>query len=114
VFQRAISNLVTNAIAHTPSGGHVTVSAHQSEDGVAISIADSGEGIEPAHLPHVFDRFYRADNVRAANTDRVGLGLSITKSIVELHGGRIDVSSEPGNGACFRIFLPATSESVVT
>jgi two-component system heavy metal sensor histidine kinase CusS len=114
VFQRAISNLVTNAIAHTPAGGEVSVSAHRSPEGVEISIADSGEGIDPQHLPHVFDRFYRADKVRAANTDRVGLGLSITKSIVELHGGRIDVESEPGKGACFRIFLPSTSESVVT
>jgi two-component system heavy metal sensor histidine kinase CusS len=113
VFQRAVSNLVTNAIAHTSAGGLVTVSARQSSDGVEITIADSGEGIDPEHLPHVFDRFYRADKVRAANTDRVGLGLSITKSIVELHGGRIDVSSEPGKGASFRIFLPSDSESVV-
>lgn len=113
VFQRAISNLVTNAIAHTPAGGDVRVTVERTDDSYVISVIDSGEGIAPEHLPHVFDRFYRADKVRAASSDRVGLGLAITKSIIELHGGQIDVSSELGQGTTFRIVLPFSSETVV-
>ena len=108
VFQRAVSNLIANALSHTPAGGSVGIAVTTESDEVVLSVTDTGEGIATEHLAHVFDRFYRVDTVRAASGDRVGLGLAITKSIVELHGGRIDVQSELGKGSVFRIHLPQT------
>lgn len=107
VFQRAINNLVANAISHTPAGGSVEIEVKPSDGHLDLFVRDTGEGIAPEHLPHVFDRFYRADPVRAAESDRVGLGLAITKSIVELHGGSIEVRSDVGKGTEFRIRIPA-------
>lgn len=107
VFQRAVANLISNAISHTQSGGEVLLAVVRTSDGIALSVKDTGEGIAADHLPHLFDRFYRADAVRASSTDRVGLGLAITKSIIELHGGNIGVVSELGKGACFTILMPA-------
>lgn len=106
VFQRAINNLVANAIAHTCGGGRVELFAAVAGDWVEITVRDTGEGIAPEHLPHVFNRFFRADSVRASGAERIGLGLAITKSVVELHGGTISVSSEPGEGTTFLIRLP--------
>lgn len=106
VFQRAINNLVANALTHTPRGGRVTLLAEQDNDKVQITVKDTGEGISPEHLPLVFNRFFRADPVRASATERIGLGLAITKSVVELHGGTIDVSSARGAGTAFIIRVP--------
>lgn len=93
LLQRAVSNLMANAIAHTPAGGTVALSARQLEQGVAIAVANSGPGIESAHLPHIFDRYYRADQARSAGA---GLGLSIVRAIMELHEGNVTVESRPG------------------
>lgn len=93
LLQRAVSNLMANALAHTPPGGVVTLTARQVEQGVEIAVANSGPGIDPAHLPHIFDRYYRADQARTAGA---GLGLSIVRAIMELHGGNISVASQPG------------------
>lgn len=99
LFQRAITNLVSNALAHTPRGGSVTLEAKRTSDAmVAIDVADTGEGIPKDAQVHIFDRFYRADQVRSPTSGRVGLGLPITRSIVMLHGGTIEVESEPGHG----------------
>jgi len=105
LLQRAITNLVSNAIAHTPAGGEVRLSAWQAGDAAVIEVSDTGEGIAPADLPFVFDRFYRADPGRTSS-GRVGLGLPIAKSIVDLHDGTISLERAPGGGACARIALP--------
>jgi two-component system heavy metal sensor histidine kinase CusS len=97
LFQRAVSNLVANAIAYTPPGGTVTLVAKNGER-ITAEVTDTGCGIEPGDLPHVFDRFYRADQVRSSATRNVGLGLSIVKSIVELHGGTVQIKSDVGTG----------------
>ena len=91
LLQRAVSNLMANALAHTPAGGTVTLSARQLEQGVAIAAV--GHGIDAAHLPHIFDRYYRADQARSAGA---GLGLSIVRAIMELHEGNVTVASRPG------------------
>ncbi|MBX6763947.1 MAG: HAMP domain-containing protein [Rubrobacteraceae bacterium] len=97
--------LLDNAIKYTPSSGHITVRAEAWRDGGAhISVSDTGEGIAPEHLPHIFERFYRADPARA--TEGTGLGLSIASWIVRQHGGTIEVESEPGRGSTFTVHLP--------
>jgi two-component system heavy metal sensor histidine kinase CusS len=110
LFQRAITNLVSNALAHTPSGGRITIEAKKSLDGmVAVDVVDTGEGIPLEAQVHIFDRFYRADQVRSPTSGRVGLGLPITRSIVMLHGGTIAVESEPGRGTRMKLKFRAAA-----
>ena len=104
-MRQVISNLVSNALTHTPDGGEVTVSVHQSRTGAVLSVADNGVGIEPDHLPHVFERFWRADASRTRATGGSGLGLSICKAIVDAHGGTIEVQSHPGSGTTITVTL---------
>jgi two-component system heavy metal sensor histidine kinase CusS len=98
LFQRAVSNLLANAIAHTPAGGCVTVSAAREEEVLRVEVADTGCGIPKAHLPHVFDRLYRVDGARSAASGGVGLGLAIVKSVAELHGGSVEIASDENRG----------------
>jgi two-component system heavy metal sensor histidine kinase CusS len=107
LFQRAVGNLVDNALAHTPAGGTVTLSAGREDAAVWVEVADNGHGIAPAHLPHLFERFYRADPSRSSSGGRVGLGLAIVKSIAELHGGSVTLASEPGRGTHVTLRFPA-------
>lgn len=107
-IEQAIENLVGNALRHSPSGGTITLSALQSDAGITLSVSDTGGGIAPEHLPHVFERFYKADAARAADSTGSGLGLSITRAIVERHGGTIRASSQPGR-TTFTILLPQSS-----
>jgi two-component system OmpR family sensor kinase/two-component system sensor histidine kinase BaeS len=97
---QVLHNLLTNALRHT-SGGAITVSGESLDERVRISVQDTGEGIAPQELTHVFDRFYRADNSRSRVTGGVGLGLAIAKAWVEAMGGTIGVRSEPGHGSTF-------------
>lgn len=106
LFQRAIINLVSNAIDHTPKGGSVVISACINDGDARIVVRDTGEGIASEDLGRVFDRFYRSDNVRGASGGHVGLGLSLTKAIVELHGGRIAIESALGRGTSVTVDLP--------
>jgi signal transduction histidine kinase len=103
-LEQALQNLASNALRHTPSGGRVTLSAEQEARVTRLRVADTGAGIPAEHLPHIFDRFYKADPSRAATGS--GLGLSIVKAIVERHGGRVSARSEPGAGTVFEIELP--------
>jgi signal transduction histidine kinase len=119
-LEQAVQNLVANAVRHTPPGGRVTLSAAAAvrSDGaspraVDLSVEDTGPGIPPAHLPHVFDRFYRVDAARDQGSGGSGLGLSIVRAIVERHGGRVSVSSPPGLGARFTLTLPASGRRLV-
>jgi two-component system heavy metal sensor histidine kinase CusS len=111
LFQRAAGNLVENALAHTSSGGTVTISAIRENGSVRVEVADTGCGIPPGHLPHVFDRLYRVDRSRTASTGGAGLGLAIVKSIAELHGGTASIASEPGKGTRVTLLLPAAPGS---
>ncbi|GDX04074.1 heavy metal sensor histidine kinase [Buttiauxella sp. A111] len=104
-LQRALSNLLSNAIRHTPSGGEVCLKAVQENGNVLLSVIDNGEGISTEHLPHIFDRFYRVDDARS-NAGSTGLGLALAKTITELHGGKIQVESTEGKGSCFTLVLP--------
>jgi two-component system heavy metal sensor histidine kinase CusS len=106
LFQRAIGNLVSNALAHTPSGGVITVAASADDASVRVDVWDTGEGIPREHLPHVFDRFYRADKARATGAGRVGLGLAIVKAIATLHGGTATITSEVGKGTRASVSFP--------
>jgi signal transduction histidine kinase len=103
---RVLNNLISNALRHTSVGGAVTLNAVVVPGGVRISVRDTGEGIMPEDLPHVFERFYRGDKSRSRASGGAGLGLAIAKGIVEAHGGHIDVESERGKGTVFSITLP--------
>ena len=103
---QAVGNLLENAVTHTPGGGTVSVSAHAVVDAVEVMVADTGPGIAPHDLPHIFDRFYRADPSRARSTGGTGLGLTIARRLVEAHGGSIEVESVVGQGSRFIIRLP--------
>jgi signal transduction histidine kinase len=101
-----LANLLTNAIRHTPRGGSVRVQVEPDPAGVAVAVADTGPGIDPRDLPHVFDRF-----VKSADSGGAGLGLAIARSLVEAHGGRITAASVPGQGTTMRFVLPAVDGS---
>ncbi|MDD5039188.1 MAG: ATP-binding protein [Dehalococcoidales bacterium] len=105
-MEQVISNLLTNAIRHTPSGGSITVIIKSDESGLVISVTDSGEGITSEDLPHVFERFYRSGSSRARKEGGTGLGLAIVKQMVEAHGGKVRVKSQLGTGSEFSILLP--------
>jgi signal transduction histidine kinase len=112
-LKQVILNLVDNALRYTPAGGTVTLRGGQDavNGGVCLEVADTGPGIAPADLPHVFDRFYRGDLSRARATGNSGLGLAIVRNIVEAHGGRIGVESTPGQGARFMVTLPTPAQA---
>jgi two-component system sensor histidine kinase BaeS len=106
-IRQALGNLVSNAVRYTPPGGHVEVAVRPVDNGYDLAVTDDGIGIGPDHLPHIFDRFYRADGSRARATGGSGLGLAITKHLAEAHHGRVTVTSRPGAGSTFTIWLPA-------
>ncbi|MEU6125860.1 ATP-binding protein [Streptomyces sp. NPDC047123] len=105
-LRQAIGNLVSNAVRHTPEGGSVRVSCRTTPDAVLIEVADTGTGIDPDDLPHVFDRFWRADKSRTRATGGSGLGLSIVRKLVEAHEGTVTAESVPGKGSLFTVRLP--------
>src|SRR5262249_1627120 len=107
LFQRAAGNLIDNALANTPRGGRILVRGSRENGHVRVDVSDTGVGIPPEHLPRVFDRLYRADRSRSATTGGAGLGLAIVKSIVELHGGKAEISSDVGKGTRVSLILPA-------
>lgn len=103
----AFSNLVSNAVRYTPPGGRIMIRYAPEGDGVALAVTDTGQGIPPQHLPRVTERFYRVSTSRSRESGGTGLGLSIVKHVLNLHGGRLDVTSELGRGSTFRcIFGP--------
>lgn len=103
-----VTNLVDNALRYTPPGTRVTLSTHVAPGSVELAVADSGPGIPPEDLPHVFDRFWRAERSRNRATGGSGLGLAIVKQLVEAHGGRVQVESSAGTGIKFRVQLPVS------
>ena len=108
-LEQALANLVDNALRHTPSGGKVTLSSGLSEGKVRLSVHNTGSYLQPtAALARIFERFYQATPDRARANGNTGLGLAITKGIVEAHGGTITVTSAPESGTEFTISLPST------
>lgn len=106
-MRQVVLNLFHNAVQHTDiEQGLIRVSLSKSDQDVLLSIEDNGPGIPSEHLPHIFERFYRSDTSRARKYGGAGLGLSITRSIVELHNGRIEVESREGQGTIFRVWFP--------
>jgi signal transduction histidine kinase len=104
--QRVLSNLVQNALRHTPSDGTILIEAKDVGQEVWVVVSDSGEGMPPQDIPHIFEQFYRGDRARSRDESGSGLGLSIAERIVAAHGGRIWVQSELGSGATFTFTLP--------
>ena len=111
MIERAIQNLVDNAIRYTQEGGSVTHELVPDDSGITVKISDNGSGISPEDIPYIFDRFYRARLRERDDSDGTGLGLAITKRIVELHGSRIDVQSELNVGTTFSFHLPLSETS---
>lgn len=105
-LRRVFVNLLDNALKYTPHGGTVSVELSGTDGRVVVSVRDSGIGIPPEHLPHVFDRFYRVDKARAREQGGTGLGLSIARSIVTAHSGHIELASTPGAGTVCTVTLP--------
>lgn len=108
-LEQALQNLVANALRHTPGGGSVTLESRRAGADVVLSVSDTGEGIAPEHLPHLFDRFYKVDTARGTAARGSGLGLSIVKAIVDRHGGTVKVASSSA-GTVFELRLPAGDE----
>jgi two-component system sensor histidine kinase BaeS len=111
-LRQVFSNLLDNAIRHTPPGGEIIVSSAIEGKQIGLSIRDTGEGITPEQLPHIFDRFYRADTTRTRDTGGSGLGLAIVKALVEIHQGEILAESAGRNkGSTITVKLPMTLKS---
>jgi two-component system heavy metal sensor histidine kinase CusS len=104
MLRRALANLLSNAIRHTPESGSIRISIESSADGTTLMIENSGEPIPEEHLIRIFDRFYRADPSRHRSSEGAGLGLAITRSIVQAHGGEISVRPTT-DGVCFAMHL---------
>ncbi|HEU5467111.1 MAG TPA: ATP-binding protein, partial [Gemmatimonadales bacterium] len=109
-IRQLVMNLMTNAVKYTPAGGLVKISLAQQPQRVILAVSDTGIGIAPGDLPHIFDRFYRAEFARTRTGERAGagLGLAICRWIAEAHGGTIEVQSRPGRGTTFTVTLPRT------
>lgn len=106
LLQQAIGNLVGNAVSHTPHGGCVTLFAKRTEGVILLGVRDTGPGVPAEHLPHLFERFYRADAARDSASGRVGLGLAIVKGIAELHRGTAEAACPPESGLLVQLRLP--------
>jgi signal transduction histidine kinase len=110
-LEQAVQNLAANALRHTPPGGTIRLGASREDGRIKLTVTDSGAGIAPEHLPHVFDRFYKADQSRL-HAGGSGLGLSIVKAIVERHGGTVAARSNQGVATVFEIVLPERRSSI--
>jgi signal transduction histidine kinase len=110
-LEQALQNVASNAVRHTPDGGRLELRGELAGDKVRIVVRDTGPGIPPEHLPHIFDRFYKANAARTATgaASGSGLGLSIVRAIVERHGGTVTANNAPDGGAVFEFLLPATA-----
>ena len=106
MIQRALSNLLSNALRHSPAGAQVSLDIEQHPDVFIVSVSNAGACIAAEHLPHLFERFYRADDSRSRVEGGTGLGLAIVRSIMDLHQGSVEVTSESGGLTVFRLAFP--------
>jgi two-component system phosphate regulon sensor histidine kinase PhoR len=107
-LEQVFTNLLENAVKYCGAGARIRLRAERTERGLRVEIADTGPGIDPRHLPRLFERFYRVDSGRSRDMGGTGLGLSIVKHLIEAMGGAIGVESTPGRGSTFWFTLPAT------
>ncbi len=112
LLEQVFTNLVQNAVAYTPAGGSVQVKMRRQGQTAVVTVADTGPGIGPEHLPHLFDRYYRVDSARTRSSGGFGLGLAIVQTIVQAHGGSVTVNSSMGTGTTFTIILPLNAAVV--
>ena len=112
LIERVLTNLIENALQYTPRGGAVRVMLAEKAGAIQVAVADTGAGIDPQDLPHIFERFYRADKSRDRSIGGAGLGLAIARQVVELHGSVLEVESRPGEGARFAFSLPSGREPI--
>ncbi|GED88409.1 sensor histidine kinase [Streptomyces sp. 6-11-2] len=105
-IRQIMGNLVSNALRHTSAGGTITLTAGQTDDHVLLTVRDTGSGIAPEDLPHIFDRFWRAEKSRSRRTGGSGLGLAIVRHLVTAHGGTVTATSDPGVETVFTLHLP--------
>ena len=110
-LERLLINLLDNAIKYTATGGRVAVAVMRQDGAARLTVSDTGVGITPEALPHVFERFFRGDASRSSSVEGAGLGLTLVKWIAERHGGRLDVASVAGEGSTFTLSLPDVSRS---
>jgi two-component system phosphate regulon sensor histidine kinase PhoR len=110
-LEQALFNLLDNAIKYTEPGGRVTLDVRRDNDIVRVDVSDTGLGIDPEHLPRIFERFYRADKIRSRDLGGTGLGLAIVKHVAQSHKGRVEVDSQPGRGSRFSLILPCSPTS---
>jgi two-component system phosphate regulon sensor histidine kinase PhoR len=110
-LQEILYNLLDNALKYSQRGGRIDLQAQRRGDEVALSVSDTGVGINESDLPRIFERFYRADKARSRELGGTGLGLSIVKHIAQMHGGRVEAESEPGRGTTIRVLLPLNGEA---
>jgi len=113
LLRRAVSNLLSNALQYTGAGGRIELAVAQTADGTTLKVSDTGCGISAEHLPHIFDRFYRADQARSHDPPGTGLGLAMVKSITDLHGGAVSIRSQPGRGTTLTLQFPAPAQRPV-
>jgi signal transduction histidine kinase len=111
-MEQVFNNLLDNALKYTPSGNPITLGANRRGKGVEIWVKDTGQGILSTHLPHIFERFYRADKARSRELGGTGLGLSIVKHIAQAHGGSVMAESILGKGTTVRVYIPIPDRSV--
>ena len=109
-FKQVMLNLLSNAVKFTPQGGKITVTAKRGEAGLEVSVTDTGVGIAPEDQQAVFEEFKQVGGDRLRKAEGTGLGLSLTRKFVELHGGQISLTSEPGKGSTFSFTLPEKNE----
>jgi two-component system heavy metal sensor histidine kinase CusS len=109
LFERALANLLDNALRFTPQNGSIEIALSEHDAAFVVAVSDTGRGIAPEHLPRVFDRFYRAESSRGS--DGAGLGLALVKSIMDLHGGSASIESKVGRGTTVTLTFPASPQS---
>jgi signal transduction histidine kinase len=109
-LEQILHNLLRNSVRHTPPGGIIAVTAKANGDRIVVMVQDTGEGIAPEHLPHIWERFYRVDSPRSRDQSGAGLGLALVKELTEAMGGCVEVTSTPGQGSTFSVFLPCACE----
>jgi signal transduction histidine kinase len=110
-LKQALMNMVVNALQHTPAGGKVRVALDRRNGCARLSVSDTGIGIDDEDLPHVFERFFRADKARTRASGGAGLGLAIVKWVAEAHGGSVEVQTVPSEGSTFTLWLPLDSQA---